>query len=159
MKQQGNAEIAGKEDVNGALQNLQAREPDGIYSDPVRPYSTFPRPAASAWHYSDGFLFPHGWLVLYMQCRASSWQSSRCLEPVLHAATPAESKRCFVWIYVSCVFQSGLECWKASLYVIARGSTSHETKTDTKSMRGKTVRELEKFIYLGRYSFLLKKTT
>ena len=50
MKQQGNAEKAGKEDVNGALQNLQAREPDGIYSDPVRPYSTFPRPAASAWH-------------------------------------------------------------------------------------------------------------
>jgi len=51
----------------------------------------------------------HGGLVVHaMRCRESSWQSSRCLAPVL-APRPADSERCMLG-YVFCVFQSGLEC-------------------------------------------------
>lgn len=129
----------------------RAREPDGIYcSRPSLEYVSKAGRIRMALHsvrvsrclalYSDGFLFPHGRLVLYMQCRASSWQSSRCLAPVLHAATPAESKRCLDMFSV-CVSERTWMLKSLTIHVIERG-TSHEAKTDTKSMRGKRIREV-----------------
>ena len=125
---------AGCRGVNGALRNLQARARAGRHL--LRP-CTFPRPHGIALrpglllpcpllshpsHLSGSFsFFPihgcrcllvhiHGGLVVHaMRCRESSWQSSRCLAPVL-APRPADSERCMLG-YVFCVFQSwGLEC-------------------------------------------------
>lgn len=52
MKQQGSAEKAGKEDVNGALQNLQAKRESRTAFTPC----TFPRPHGIALR--PGLLLP-----------------------------------------------------------------------------------------------------
>lgn len=153
-----------KEDVNGALQNLQAREPDAAIT-PARSY-TFPRPhhphgialrpgpllpCPLLWWSFFFFLFPMAaaawcWWCMRISMRrlvstcmqfraASSWRSSRCLAPVLRAR-PLLQNPSDAWICVFCVFLIGLECWKAPLVCMHAIARGrwHEAKTDTKSI-------------------------